>query len=337
MYATTSALQHSSYSSYQRSSNRTGLRARHQNHIIMESNERFDIELSTFVDLAVSIVSLSRRYRESQTATSCYPGTESIIISQDKMRSEWKSRIQPWLVSRTNFRDSFEDCEDLKDFKFSTFFLQYTVPAMHLWNVMQEFYELDRVVCRISEKSEVKIVDWESMGFFEYLKSKKVEKKWRNSLNTIKRSTEARDEVSPKILPLKWSVKQNDETISAERAMPTESRIASIQYGVDTLAEAWEALRRSFTENLKDLDIAHSMFSEIQVAVERRFLMVDNALRLDDSMDVSREIEQLGIVLHYLPVYLVNPTQMTKLVITRTLSSTNQPNLPSNPSAVPIQ
>src|SRR4051812_41411673 len=115
--------------------------------------EMFDVELSTYVDLAVSIVSQSRRYRESQTATSCYPGRESNLISQDKMRSEWMDRIAPWLDARSH-RHPFDAMEDLKDFNFCAFFLQYTVPAMHLWNVMQEFYELDLVLCGTSQQFE---------------------------------------------------------------------------------------------------------------------------------------------------------------------------------------
>jgi hypothetical protein len=248
----------------------------------------FDVELSTYVDLAVSIVSQSRRYRESQTATSCYPGTESNLISQGKMRSEWMGRIKPWLVERTHHYP-FDEIENLKDFTFSAFFLQYTVPAMHLWNVMQEFYELDRVVCWNSEESEVTINNWKLLGFFEYLKAKKVEKKWRNSLDAIKRSTEPRSGGSLK------SLASGDGMISpANRALPTELRIASMEYGVDTLAEAWKALQRSCAENLNGPRIQQLMLSEIQVAVERRFMMVDSALRQDGDADSLGDIKQLG-------------------------------------------
>src|SRR3954466_6610859 len=149
----------------------------------------------------------------------------------------------------------FDDIDDIKDFTFSAFFLQHTVPAMHLWNVMQEFYELDQVVCWNSEESGSSINDWKLMGFFEYLKSKKVERGWRNSLDAIKRSTEPEFGVSLKSLPPSWSVDGSGRASPAARAFSTESRISNMEYGVKTLAEAWEALQRSWKGHMTGSEI----------------------------------------------------------------------------------
>ena len=102
--------------------------------------------------------------------------------------------------------------------------------------------------------------------------------------------------------------KKKDRSGSKDTHMRTESRIGDIQYGVDTLTEAWEALKRSFAENLKGpatAKIAELMLSEIELAVKQRFSIVDKSLKVDQSADGIGGAGSLGILL-LCPTYQIN-------------------------------
>lgn len=267
----------------------------------------FDIRLDTYADIAVSVASQGRRYRERQSLVSLSPRTELEGKNGDSLTSEWRERIRPWLIQNPDGGERFERCETLQDFEFHIFFLQHPISAMYLWNTMQEFYELDRVVCGTSKDSEEKISEWESMGTFKYLKSKKVERKWRSSLQNLKDITETKQKMHSSLqLAL---AKQNEKarSISVDTSTQTESQILSIQYGVDTLAEAWEELQRNFMENFKTRNttkIVKIMLSEIELAVERRFSMLDISLKFNRGVDGVGGVDTQGILFSVLHVKL---------------------------------
>jgi len=126
---------------------------------------------------------------------------------------------------------------------------------MSLWNVMQTFYALDHSVCCTSKESRDRPAEWESMPPFEYLEASRVEKRWRTSLQNLKKEIE----------------NENNE----------DAPLPRMHFGVKTLEDAYEELRRSLSANLRGVKLVDSMLEQIKVATGRRFSMIDTYLNLD--------------------------------------------------------
>ena len=127
------------------------------------------------------------------------------ISNQDSDHESLKQLIENIRKWQECLPDSGKPVEEtpLSDLQFSALFLQHPFTAMPLWNVMQRFYALDRLVCATSKESLEKISEWEEMPLFKYLEAGKVEKRWRNSLQELGRG-------------IKESSKQEEAPLSPE-------------------------------------------------------------------------------------------------------------------------
>lgn len=202
-----------------------------------------------------------------QESVSDWTGTDFEINTPDLLKSEWANRIEQW---RRQFPDGgppIEDCKSLKDLQFGAFFLQHPIAAISLWNVMQAFYALDRVVCCTSKEAREKIAEWELMPPFAYLEASSVEKRWRKSLVNLSK------EINEK----------NRDTLL--------QRIDGIHPGIVKLEDTCGELQRSLRENLKGIKLVDSMLEQTGVAAARRFSMIDTYLKLYENHNGETNID----------------------------------------------
>lgn len=197
--------------------------------------------------------------------------TDSEINTPDLLELEWSKRIEEWQKLYPDKGPPVEECTSLKDIQFCTFFLQYPIAGMALWNVIQAFYALDRFVCCTSKELWDKIAGWESMPPFEYLVSSRVEKRWRISLRDLK--------------------KEIKEVNHGDNRDVLSPRMIGMHLGTVKLEEAWRELERILKANMKDTKLADSMLEQIHVAYKWRFKMIDTYLKVDDNHNGETSVE----------------------------------------------
>jgi hypothetical protein len=204
--------------------------------------------------------------------------------------------IRKWQELYPGNRKRVEDTS-LPDLQFSDLFLQHPFPAMSLWNVMQRFYALDRLVCSTSKESLEKIREWEKMPLFEYLEARKVERRWRSSLQELGRGIKESSKQEETPLPQKDNVlflfsekhsgskgtsKANNDRIKSEVLL---RRIDGIYSGIAKLDASLRELQRSLKENLKDVDLGEKMLKKIVATAGIRWSMIDTYLKMDENSE----------------------------------------------------
>lgn len=239
------------------------------------------VGFKSYVDIATCMVVQDDEINTPQQVTPGWHGSEAHpekvadwsrinrdIDQIDALELEWSTRIEKWQRLYPDGGPPVEHCTSLKDLEISVFFLQHPISAMPLWNVMQNFYALDRFVCCTSEESRSTVMKWELIAPFEYLEASKVEKKWRSCLQNLRKE------------------------IKDERNM-TEllSRIDGIFFGIGKLEESCVELHRSLKETMRGFKLSDLMLEKIIVAVERRFSMIDKYLNIDENHE---EVENIG-------------------------------------------
>ncbi|RDW57814.1 hypothetical protein BP5796_12615 [Coleophoma crateriformis] len=236
----------------------------------------------SYVDIAVSIAAVDCNLIAQQRASSESWDDLLGVNTTDKLRLEWENRVESWVNQHKDGHSvPLEKCERFEDLDFSTFFLQHPISAMSLWNVMQGFHALDRVVCGTSKEALESIAEWESMKPFAYINASKVEKRWRSSLQSIKKEIKAG--------------LYSDVYLTRMRDMKS---------GVDKLEDAWLELQQSFAENFQYEELSGSMLERIKVGIARRFSMFNNYLVIDEesteeSSNEAVDIKESGIVFQW--------------------------------------
>ena len=226
------------------------------------------VGFNSYVDIATCMVIHDSDSKRPQKSASDWTETDFEINTPDLLKMEWSRRIKEWQRLFPDRGPPVEDCASLKDFNFHAFFLQHPIAAMSLWNVMQTFYTLDNFVCGTSKESRDKIAEWESMPLFEYLEASRVEKRWRSSLQNLRKD-----------------IKNED----SRDALLT--RIDGMLLGTVKLEDAWKELQRSLKENLKGVKLVDLILEQISVAAGRRFSMIDTYLEMDDNHNGETNID----------------------------------------------
>jgi len=187
----------------------------------------------------------------------------------------------------------------LRQVRTCAFVIQHPFAGMSLWNVMQCFYALDRLVCYTSKGFPDKISEWETIPPFEYLEAPKVERRWRTSLQNLRNEIheENGEDVSePKKDNMLLAVTKIEATRRGSKAGLEESkngnqretllrRIDGIFSGIAKLENAQSKLRRNFKENLEGVQLVDSMSETIDKAARTRFKMIDTSLTMDDNLE----------------------------------------------------
>jgi hypothetical protein len=235
---------------------------------------------------------------QRKNSTPDFAADDIEIHSPRLLKIEWEKRIREWQELLPDRGQPVEECRSLNDFQFCAFFLQHPFVAMSLWNVMQTFYTLDRLVCGTSKESLDRINEWESMQPFEYLEAPRVEKRWRYSLQELLKSIDNsshQDATTPQPEDLLSGISNIGETMkggSQDRIKGNTTdtllrRIDGIYFGISKLENAKRELRRNLRENLKGVRLVDSMLEAIAVAAKRRFSMIDTYLKIDDHHRVA--------------------------------------------------
>jgi hypothetical protein len=228
------------------------------------------IGFNSYVDIAICMVIQQSDYRnlhhsvlgrgeDKETREYTFDPTETVFETspRGRLRLEWSDRIKEWQRLYPDNGPRVENWTSLKEFVFGAFFLQHPISAMSLWNVMRTFYALDHFVCCTSKVSQDRLAEWESMPPFEYLEASRVEKRWRTSLQNLKKEIENEDN--------------------------EDAPLPRMHFGVKKLEDACEELRRSLKENLRGVKLVDLMLEQIKVAAGRRFSMIDTYLKLDEN------------------------------------------------------
>lgn len=252
----------------------------------MSSNISFD----SYLDIAMFYASQGCRYK-GDLVPSQYLETKFEISDLRDFREHWGKKIERWQTELPGGGEPFNCYEKLEDIDFGTLFLQHPVAGMLLWKVMRAFYNLDSVVCGVLPASSIAISEWETMNIFEYLKASKVEEKWRNSLINMRRDIEGKHVFTKNVNSRSKATRlrnqvQNEsgtkkEDANADSIQEMDYRINDMRRGVDQLEIAWEDLQRDFLGHLDESPIGWQMLEGIGLAVERRFSMLNNCLRMD--------------------------------------------------------
>lgn len=235
---------------------------------------------------------------QGKNSTSDFTADDIEIHSPQLLKAEWENRIREWQELLPDRGQPVEECLSLNDFKFSAFFLQHPFAAMSLWNMMQTFYTLDRLVCGASKESLDRVSEWESMQPFEYLEAPRVEKRWRNSLQELVKGIEnSSNEDTPMpqsenlfsgLTKVGKALKIGSKGLNKENTSDTLlRRIDGIYFGISKLENAQGELRRNLRENLKGVKLVDSMLEAFAVAAKRRFSMIDTYLKMDDYHEVE--------------------------------------------------
>lgn len=243
------------------------------------------ISFDSYVNIAVSIDSHGyTRHHYQSDMTNCNEEE-----NPDAVISEWRERIETWQKDQLGRGKSFDDFDDLEELEISAFFLQHPISAMSLWNAMQAFYEMDRLMCVTCQDSWTRVRDWQSMTIFKYLKAASVEKRWRKSLQNMRKYILANHVgIAPKFPSLGKS--GHEDSVAGRMAM--DSRISKIWCGTNELERACREVQRTFTAHLKEYQHAISMSEQIKQAAARRFSMIHKYLDLTDDEIRSAELTQ---------------------------------------------
>jgi len=228
------------------------------------------------------------------------------MANQDSDHESLKQLIRNIRKWQECHPDSGKPVEEtpLSDLQFSALFLQHPFTAISLWNVMQRFYALDRLVCATSKESLEKIREWEEMPLFKYLEAGKVEKRWRNSLQELGRgikesSKQEEASLSPKVNVLSsFSETRNGLTgipKAYKEGIKSETllrRIDGIHSSITKLDTSLRELRRNLKENLESVDLREGMLKQIEHAARIRYSMIDTYLKMDENMEAGDVIDQ---------------------------------------------
>lgn len=264
-----------------------------------------EIELDSYVDIATSMVMqdtdlerLKRIVLEScetravQTSRLGGTGIAFNTSSLNLLKFEWNKQIKEWQKFFPDRGPSIKDLTSLKDFQFGAFFLQKPLSAMSLWNVMQIFYTLDRLVCCNSETDSGRVIEWELMPIFAYLEAKNVKRWWNTSLQNLGKVIQ--DNNSPKRptgnVLFGGSKPSSKQTLNGKSKEQALRRMDGISFGITKLEDAQRELRRSWKMNLEGVDIVDLMLAKISKAAETRFSMIDDVLKMDKIQEGGRNV-----------------------------------------------
>lgn len=241
------------------------------------------IGFNSYVEIATCMVNEDSDYQRLQQSVphwgegktqsdsaSDWTDTAFEINTPDLLKLEWSKRVEEWQRLYPDGGPPVEDCTSLKDLKFGVFFLQHPIAAISLWNVMQHFYALDRFVCCTSKESRERIAEWESMPPFEYLEASSVERRWRKSLQNLSREIE------------------NEEKRDA-----LSSRMEGMLSSTAKLEDACRELQRSLRENLKGLKLVDLILEQINVAVGRRYSMIETYFKTHEDHNRETNIDDV--------------------------------------------
>lgn len=218
------------------------------------------VGFNSYVDIATCMVIHDSDGKRPQESVSDWTETDFETNTPGLLKLEWSKRIKEWQRLYPDRGPPVEDCASLKDLEFHALFLQHPIAAMSLWNVMQTFYALDRFVCCTSKESRDKIAEWESIPLYEYLEASRVEKRWRSSLQNLRKEI------------------KNEE--SRDALLP---RIDGMLIATVKLEDACKELQRSLRENLEGVKLVDLILEQISVAAGRRFSMIDTYLKMDEN------------------------------------------------------
>jgi hypothetical protein len=274
---------------------------------------------NSYVDIAICMAikdSDSERLKQSvskwcaieEARNSASDGTvkDFEVHSPHLLKMEWTKRIREWQDKLRDRGQPVEECTSLNDIQFGALFLQHPFAAMPLWNVMQTFYTLDRLVCGTSKESLDRVTKWELMQPFKYLEAPEVEERWRSSLQEL--GKEIKDGSHREMLVSQpedlffglANVGKAAKADSKERNNDKKSdtllrRIDGIYFGISKLENAQGELRRNMKENLKGVKLVDLMLERIFLAARTRFSMIDTYLKIDEHHDgASQPGDQLG-------------------------------------------
>jgi hypothetical protein len=221
--------------------------------------------------------------------------------SRALLEKEWSNRIKVWQAETPNCIP-IDECTSLREIRTCAFVIQHPFAGMSLWNVMQCFYALDRLVCYTSKGFPDKVSEWETIPPFEYLEAPRVERRWRTSLQSLRNEIheENSEDISePKKDNMLLAVTKIEATRRGSKSGLEESkngnqkerretllrRIDGIFSGITKLENAQSKLRRNFKENLEGVQLVDSMLEIIDKAARTRFKMIDTSLTMDDHLE----------------------------------------------------
>lgn len=251
------------------------------------------VGFNSLVDIATSMAIQSLDKPSRHDISKGHPLTEASFEDEFEFgashspRKEWVRRISDWQVESPEIATPVEDCTSLRDLEISTLFLQHPFAAMALWNVMETFYALDRLVCCTSDETLSRIIEWESMPLFVYMEAPEVEERWRSSLQLLKAQIKDYNSIMPPspLLPVKREERRGSSKYLLGSGIKTDvvfRRIDGIFTGIAKLEEVQGDLERSFKMNLEDFHMVDCMMKAIDKAANVRFSMIDTYLRMDD-------------------------------------------------------
>jgi hypothetical protein len=262
------------------------------------------VGLNSYVEIAVCMANQDtnrEKLKHSTSKSTADWSVEDYEIQSPQLRSmEWRKRITEWQNSPDN-GFLVEDYASLDDLPFGVLFLQHPFAAMAVWNVMQRFYALDRLVCGTSRESLGKIIEWEKLPPFEYLGARRVKRLWKKSLKEfgreIRESSLEAEADAPKLQP------ENGLSLFSRNLMGTQGtskgsnggfkselllrRIDGIFSGISKLESSLKEVRRSLRENLENTELVDSMLERIVVAAGKRFSMIDTDLKMEESKEAG--------------------------------------------------
>jgi len=218
--------------------------------------------------------------------------------SRALLEKEWSNRIKVWQAEIPNCIP-IEECTSLREIRTCAFVIQHPFAGMSLWNVMQCFYALDRLVCYTSKGFPDKISEWETMPPFEYLEAPRVERRWRTSLQSLRNEIHeenGQDISEPGKDSMLLAVTKIEGTRRGSKAGLEENkngskreallrRIDGIFSGITKLENAQSKLRHNFKENLDGVPLVDLMLESIDKAARTRFSMIDTSLTMDDNLE----------------------------------------------------
>ena len=252
-------------------------------------------------NLKQSVSRYATRTIDAESSTSWSP-EEFTIHSPHFLEKEWRDHITEWQGQHPGNGTAVEDTS-LPELQFSMLFLQHPFAAMSLWNVMQRFYALDRVVCSKSEESLENIREWEEMAPFKYLEATKVEKRWRSSLKELRKEIkESSREVDPPlpsghnglsgILAKRNNAKgisrTNDQGVKSELIL---KQINGIYSGIAKLDSALHELRRNLQNYLENDKLMEKMLERAIAAAGIRYSMIDTYLKMDENSEAGDGVD----------------------------------------------
>ncbi|PVH81291.1 hypothetical protein DL98DRAFT_171559 [Cadophora sp. DSE1049] len=197
----------------------------------------------------------------------------------DQLKLEWRTRIRHWQEKFPDGGPRIENLTALSEFEFGALFLHHPLSAMSLWNVMQAFYALDRLVCCKSAADLERVAKWETMPVISYLDANNVEKTWRASLSLLAKELQEDTKVKVDVFMPAGLRSSPVEALKTKIKEDALRRIDGISFGTTKLEEAQMGLRETWGTNLRGPAVVDSMLEKIRRAAEIRFSMINNSLK----------------------------------------------------------